>query len=462
MPEKTFHIITFGCQMNVLDSRWLGRALRARGWTEAEEDEARCVIVNTCSVREKPEQKVYSTLGRFSRRAAAEEAFFTAVGGCVAQQAGGGLLERFPHLRLVFGTDRTGMVPDALDRLAAEPEEKLLLNDFEPGFPEREAVPPDETELGRHPGQAFVSIMQGCDNYCAYCIVPFVRGRQKSRPSADVLRECRELVDKGVREITLLGQNVNSYGLDEFGDGESFAGLLAKVAALPGLARLRFTTSHPKDLAPEVVRAFGEFENLCPHLHLPLQSGSDRILHAMGRGYDMSRYMDIVDQLREARPEISLSTDLIVGFPGEEEEDFLATIEAVERVNFASSFSFAYSDRPGARAERIRPKVPAELKMERLARLQELQEKLTGRRLAECPGGEAEVLVEGPSKKQDEPGLPSWRGRDAHGMVVNFNGARPGETAAPADRDLAGKLVKVRITAPKKHSLWGEIAGEPW
>lgn len=463
MNDKSFHIITFGCQMNVLDSRWLGRSLRARGWEETDEERARVFIINTCSVREKPEQKVYSLIGRLERLKERRPDAFGAVGGCVAQQLGAEMLERFPFVRMVFGTDQTGMVPDALDRMVEDPSVRLAYCDFEKGYPGRDTVLPDGVELSRHPGQAFVSIMQGCDNFCAYCIVPFVRGRQKSRPSREVLAECRALVDRGVKEITLLGQNVNSFGLDAFGDGTAFAELLDRVAEIPGLKRLRFTTSHPKDIADEVIEAFARHENLCPHLHLPLQSGSDNMLAAMGRGYDTARYLDIVQRLRLARPNISLTSDIIVGFPGETEKDFQDTMSMVRKVGFESSFSFAYSDRPGTKASRMPGKLTTEVKLERLKRLQALQEELTRFRLDASLGLETEVLVEGPSKKQ-KAGRVSWRGRDAFGRVVNFapikhSADSNGETTGA--EDLTGSLVKVRITAPKKHSLWGEAAGEP-
>jgi tRNA-2-methylthio-N6-dimethylallyladenosine synthase len=255
---------------------------------------------------------------------------------------------------------------------------------------------------------------------------------------------------------------VNSFGLDEYGDGTSFAELLERAADMPGLKRLRFTTSHPKDIAPEVVEAFARFDNLCPHLHLPLQSGSDKVLAAMGRGYDSARYLDIVRRLRRARPEISLTTDLIVGFPGETRADFEDTMRVVGEVGFESSFSFAYSDRPGTGASRMSDKIEKRVKLERLAELQSLQEELTRERLDASLGLETEVLVEGPSKKQ-RAGRTSWRGRDAFGRVVNFARPQPGIGAADETRgaeDLTGSLVKVRITAPKKHSLWGEAAGD--
>ncbi|GAB6176078.1 tRNA (N6-isopentenyl adenosine(37)-C2)-methylthiotransferase MiaB [Desulfobaculum senezii] len=455
MSSKTFHVMTFGCQMNVHDSEWVSRALTARGWTEVPEGEARVIVVNTCSVREKPEQKVYSLLGRLKAIMEAHPDRFVAVGGCVAQQIGRNFLARYPYVRLVFGTDQTGRVPEELDRLAEHGEGRTALLDFEDGYPAQDAVLPEDGPVSHLPGQAFVNIMKGCDNFCAYCIVPYVRGRQKSRQAADVVAECRSLVQRGVREITLLGQNVNSFGLDKHGDGTSFAQLLEQVAGIEGLTRLRFTTSHPKDIAPEVIEAFGRLDALCPSLHLPMQAGSDTVLKAMGRGYDMQRYMGLVEGLRAACPDIALTTDLIVGFPGETDEDFRQTLDAVERVGFESSFSFMYSDRPGTRAEKMPFKIDRAVKGERLIQLQSLQEELTAKALAASVGREAEVLVESRSKVQGAGENVSWRGRDRHGRVVNF--LWPEEAG-----DLAGKLVRVRIETAKKHSLWGKAVGEPW
>lgn len=447
-----FHITTFGCQMNVHDSQWLARALESRGWEEAGEDEAQVYILNTCSVREKPEQKVYSELGRVAAHLKRDENVFAAVGGCVAQQIGRGFFERFPFVRLVFGSDGIANAPNALERIAGNLDDRVALLDFVTLYEEREqpsqAVPMvDETR------QAFVNIMQGCDNFCAYCIVPYTRGRQKSRDPEAVLDECWALVEGGVREITLLGQNVNSFGLDKGGRGVSFAGLLHSVAAIPGLDRLRFTTSHPKDIAPEVVRAFGELDNLCPSLHLPMQAGSDRVLKAMRRRYDTSRYLSIVDGLREARPDISLTTDLIVGFPGETEEDFLETLEMVERVGFESSFSFKYSDRPGVAAVNMEPKVPAQEAAERLLRLQTLQNNITRKCLKNLEGARTDAFIEGLSRMQED-GAVSWKGRDPAGRIVNV--------AMEESSGLTGMMVPVKIVEAKKHSLVGERAGQPW
>jgi len=452
---KTFHILTFGCQMNVHDSDWLARALRAHGWAEAPEDEARAFIINTCSVRDKPEQKVYSLIGRLSRHTDADPSKFVAVGGCVAQQVGEDFFQRFPCVRLVFGTDQTTRVPEALGTLARGEAQRLAMLDFEEGFTLRKLHLPGEGEVSHLPGQAFVNIMQGCDNFCAYCIVPYVRGRQKSRSAPDVLAEVRALAERGIREITLLGQNVNSFGLDRHGDGTSFAALLAEVAGVDGVERLRFTTSHPKDLAPEVIETFAALPQLCPALHLPLQAGSDRVLKSMGRGYDVARYMGLVQALREARPGIALTTDLIVGFPGETEEDFQQTLEIVRQVGYESSFSFMYSDRPGTRSVRLAPKIEQPEKLDRLMRLQALQEELTDVAYAAQVGKRSVVLLESQSKKQDDGNDVSWRGRDGGGRVINIS-------MSGGAGNLAGKLLDVEVTQAKKHSLRGEAVGEPW
>ena len=332
MIDNSFHIITFGCQMNVHDSQWLARALEARGFCEAPLEEARVVVVNTCSVREKPEQKVMSTLGRIRQVTHDSPRVLVAVTGCVAQQLGEKLFSR--QVRLVAGSDGISGAPQAIERLLDEPALRLSLLDFTSHYVERE--PGADVPA---PPVGFVNIMQGCDNFCAYCIVPYTRGRQKSRLTPAILDECRHLLDRGAREITLLGQNVNAFGRDRSGDGTSFAALLEKVAALPGLERLRYVTPHPKDMGPEDVAAFANIPQLCPRLHLPLQAGSDAVLRRMGRKYDSARYLELVASLRAARPDMALSTDLIVGFPGETEDDFAATLELMRASDFMSSFS---------------------------------------------------------------------------------------------------------------------------
>ncbi len=455
MNIMRYHVTTFGCQMNVNDSLWLGHGLKALGWEEGDEALADVLVVNTCSVRDKPEQKVYSHLGRLRDYWLKKPSLIVAVGGCVAQQVGEAFWVRFPFVRLVFGPDGLLLVPQTLARLVREPEARVSLLDFTEAFPERDMALPQAGESA----QAYVNIMQGCDNFCSYCIVPLTRGRQRSRASASILDECRALVSRGVLEITLLGQNVNSYGQDAGGAEPGFPELLASIAALPGLRRLRFTTSHPKDLSEKTIEAFGSLDNLCPQLHLPLQSGADSILRTMDRKYTLEAYLEKVELLRRARPDIVLSTDLIVGFPGETEEDFEQTLEAVRGIGFENSFSFMYSDRPGTRAALMDNKIFPEVKADRLRRLQELQNQLSWAALRNQVGWCAQVLVEGPSRKtpatsagagHDEQCL---RGRDEVGRVVNFR-VRSGF-------DPSRRLVRVRILEAKKHSLWGKMEDEP-
>jgi tRNA-2-methylthio-N6-dimethylallyladenosine synthase len=447
-----FHITTFGCQMNVHDSEWLTRALESRGWEEVDESKAQIYLVNTCSVRDKPEQKVYSELGRIAAHLKRDETIFAAVGGCVAQQIGSGFFKRFPFVKLVFGSDGITNAPNALERIAAGDDERVTLLDFVPTYEEREN-PEERTVSIPESRQAFVNIMQGCDNFCSYCIVPYTRGRQKSRHPDAVVDECRALVESGVREITLLGQNVNSFGMDKGGVGVSFAQLLRSVANIDGLDRLRFTTSHPKDIETDVITAFGELENLCPSLHLPLQSGADNTLKAMRRKYNQERYLSIVDGLKKARPDIALTTDLIVGFPGETEEDFQQTLEIVEKVGFESSFSFKYSDRPGVASVNMEPKVEPDVASERLMRLQTLQNNITRNCLKNLEGVKTEAFIEGLSRKQEEDNT-SWKGRDPAGRIINVY--------MDESEGMVGLIVPVKIIEAKKHSLNGERTGEPW
>ncbi len=450
MRERSYHIITFGCQMNVHDSLWLGRVLQRRGFAEGSLEEAQVVVVNTCSVREKPEQKVMSALGRIRQATNSNPDVLVVVTGCVAQQLGEELF-RQPQVRLVAGSDGIASAPEAIERLLAEPDRKLSLLDFTSSYEERE-------EGVRAPSGpvAYVNIMQGCDNFCAYCIVPYTRGRQKSRLTAAVLDDCRKALKDGAREICLLGQNVNAFGRDKHGDGVSFADLLRQVAALPGLLRLRYVTPHPKDMGPEDVALFGELPNLCPRLHLPLQAGSDAVLARMGRKYDAARYIELTDALRAARPDIALSTDLIVGFPGESEEDFQQTLALMRRCGFMSSFSFCYSDRPGTRASRFLDKIAPDVQQDRLLRLQALQEELGQAWLDARIGQGTDVLIEGESRRDDSSdGLRSWQGRDPYGALIHVG-------LPSADGDMTGRMVRVRLTEAKKHSLLGQQAGASW
>lgn len=475
--------------MNAGDSEWLSRSLKTRGFVETPFEQAGIYILNTCSIRDKAEQKVYSELGRIARWCKVHDRrdVTVCVGGCVAQQAGEKLTRRFPQVRLVFGTDGIAFAPEAISRLVEEPRLRLRLLNFADSYEERDGTWLDAATQGIGediPASAFVNIMQGCDNYCTYCIVPYVRGPQKSRSAETVLAECRGLILGGAREITLLGQNVNSYGQDKGADGTSFAELLRRVAALPGLERLRFVTPHPKDIAPEVIAAFAELDTLCPRLHLPLQSGSDRILKAMNRRYDTARYLAIVDGLRKARPDILLTTDIIVGFPGETEEDFEATMAIMHQVGFASSFSFVYSDRPRAKATLLPGKVDRPLALERLSRLQTWQNQASDDILQSMTGTDEVILVEAKSRLdsllptgEDTAGtaagpvsergmcsgapVESWQGKTARGIIVNVElESRP--DARFTQGGWRGAMLPVRIEAAARHSLKGRPTGAPW
>jgi tRNA-2-methylthio-N6-dimethylallyladenosine synthase len=439
MSPKKFFIQTFGCQMNAYDSERIAQLLTARNCQQVD-DPARAdlILVNTCSVRDKPEQKVYSALGRFRALKSKKPGLLIGVGGCMAQQEGEKLLDRVPYLDFVLGTKELGRIADFLDpreTCGHQPCATTLDGRIDPyqGLP---LFPP--------PGRttAFVSIMQGCDNFCSFCIVPFVRGREVSRASRDILEEIRSLTATGVKDVTLLGQNVNSYG--NRGPGEmSFPDLLEAVQQVPGVERIRFTTSHPKDLSPRLIRSFGRLSKLCEHIHLPLQSGSNRIIEAMRRGYSREEYWEKALNLRRTCPEISITTDMIVGFPGEEERDFQESLEMMDRIRFDDLFSFRYSDRPRTQASSLRDKIPEEVKQKRLMVLQTLQRRITSEKDRAWEGRVVEVLVEGPSKV----GAGEKTGRTRTNRIVNFPGG-----SIPA-----GALVKVRIEKALAHSLRGEL-----
>lgn len=440
---RALYVQTFGCQMNEYDSMRVAWLLENRGYRRVEDPHrADVIFLNTCSVREKAEQKIYSLLGRLRKLKHRNPDLKIIVAGCVAQQLGEKLLERFPHLDLVVGTRGVGAVPELLDRLWQDGNRTAYLPDDE-GETSRHYPPADGTPL-RSGVVAPVTIMQGCDNFCTYCIVPYVRGRERSRPSGDVLREIKALEDGGAREVLLLGQNVNSYGrgLTERID---FSELIRKIAGETNLSRIRFTTSHPKDLTESLIRCFAEIPALCKHIHLPFQAGSDRVLRRMNRRYTAADYEDKVRRLRDACPEIGLSADVMVGFPGESDEDFEKTLELMERIRFDTLFSFRYSDRPFARSSGFSGKVPEDVKSRRLAILQGLQAEITLEKNRLEIGGIREVLVEGPSRA----GGGQFTGRTQQNRIVNFQG----------DETLVGRCVKVRITDAFSHSLRGEWNG---
>ena len=433
---KKVFIRTFGCQMNEYDSERMLAMLREEYSPCTEIKEADLILVNTCSVRQKAEEKVYGLVGRLKHLKRQRPEVIIGVCGCVAQQEGPRIVQRLPHVDIVLGPQGVYRLPEALERVR-KGQGPVIDTEFRKDFKQPLILP----ELGNSkPVKAFVTIMQGCDNFCTYCVVPYTRGREVSRHPEEILREVQCLVQQGVREVTLLGQNVNSYGRKEKGF-PTFAELLREVASIPGLWRVRFTTSHPKDLDEDLMRCFAEVPEVCEHLHLPVQAGSNRILKRMNRRYTREEYLQKVALLREISPGISLTTDIIVGFPGESEEDFRETLSLLEEVRYTEIFSFKYSDRPLAKARQFEDKVPEEEKALRLAQVHELQNRITREINLSFVGQEIEVLVEGPSPSN--PAL--WTGRARTNHVVNFEGPT----------GLKGRLVYVLIEGCGQHSLRG-------
>ena len=432
--SKRYYIETMGCQMNEYDSDHLSRILEDSGYLRSGDPEkADFVLLNTCSVREKAEQKALSRLGRLATLKRKNPRILLAVSGCVAQQRGVDLLERFPGLDLVLGPREIGNFRKILGKAEKGGMRVASINAhgtpafFSGGF-----------EYFQRHVKAYITIMEGCDNFCSYCIVPYVRGRETSRSPRELLDEAKSLTLQGVKEITLLGQNVNSYAHEKM----RFPGLLAAMNEIKGLDRIRFTTSHPKDLSPELIQCFAHMEKLCSHIHLPFQAGSNRVLKSMRRGYTREKYMDLIGELRKARPGIAVTSDVMVGFPGETQEEFELTLDLMRRVEFDNLFSFKYSDREGTPAARMEGKIQEPEKLARLARLQDLQRTITLKKNRELINQDVEVLVEGPSKKGQ-----CLTGRTTTNKIVNFN----------CDNKCINKIVHVTIKRASFNSLWGEL-----
>ena len=436
--RPTFHIHTFGCQMNENDSEYLAGLLAEAGYEKVDSPQSSdLVIVNTCSVREKSEEKLFSFLGRLATLKR-EKKFRLAVAGCSAQAHGEMIMSRVPEVDLVLGPDSYARLPQLLAAKigrAVDVDQVLTWSEDRP-----------RTFLRESPASAFVTIMEGCDNFCAYCIVPYTRGREKFRPLRLVMDEVRRLAADGYKEIILLGQNVNSYRDPE--TGEDFPRLLRLAAGLPGLKWVRFITSHPKNFGGAIIRAMREMPALCRQVHLPFQSGSTRILARMNRGYRQEDYLRLTDELRDNLPEIELSTDVIVGFPGEEEEDFEDTLRVLDRVRFANIFSFRYSPRPFTASSRLADDVPPRTKQRRLVELQERQKQIQLGLNQALVGRTRRVLCTGPSKKDARV----FSGRDESCRVVNFTA---GEGLSPVHR-----FVQVRVTGCGPYSLRGEHTEE--
>ncbi len=437
---KKFYIKTYGCQMNEYDSGKMADVLRTCEGMEQTDvpEEADVILFNTCSVREKAQEKVFSDLGRVRPLKAQRPDLIIGVGGCVASQEGDVIVKRAPYVDVVFGPQTLHRLPQliAARRASGRPQVDI-------SFPEIEKfdhLPQAQTTAG----SAFVSIMEGCSKYCSFCVVPYTRGEEVSRPLADVLHEVQMLVTQGVGEITLLGQNVNAYyGATDDGETVDLAFLVQALARLPGLQRLRFTTSHPKEMTQRLIDVYASTPKLSSHLHLPVQSGSDRILAAMKRGYTALEYKSTIRKLRAARPDIVLTSDFIIGFPGETERDFDATMKLVEEVGFDASFSFIYSSRPGTPAANLPDEVPQEVKAERLKRLQDLVAVQAQRLAQSLLGSVQRVLIEGASRKDAQ----ELAGRLDNNRIVNFMGS-------PA---MVGRFVDVKITGVWAYTLRGEL-----
>ncbi|MFO1274268.1 MAG: tRNA (N6-isopentenyl adenosine(37)-C2)-methylthiotransferase MiaB [Rubrivivax sp.] len=440
---KKVFIRTFGCQMNEYDSDKMADVLRAAEGYEptADPEEADLILFNTCSVREKAQEKVFSDLGRVKHLK--KKGALIGVGGCVASQEGAAIVERAPYVDIVFGPQTLHRLPQMIAARQAQRRPQVDIS-----FPEIEKfdhLPPARVEGA----SAFVSIMEGCSKYCSYCVVPYTRGEEVSRPLDDVLTEVAGLADQGVKEVNLLGQNVNAWRgkMGATAEIADFALLLEYVAAIPGIERIRYTTSHPNEFTQRLIDVYARVPQLVNHLHLPVQHGSDRILMAMKRGYTAMEYKSTVRRLRAVRPGISLSSDFIVGFPGETEDDHAKTMKLVEDVGYDASFSFVYSKRPGTPAANLADETPQAVK---LARLQQLQAALEAnvRRIGESRVGTVQrILVEGPSKKDPA----ELMGRTECNRIVNFD-------AGAAGRRLVGQMVDVQITQALPHSLRGRLA----
>jgi len=424
--------------MNAHDSEQMAQLLGEAGYVKTGDPEgADIIIINTCSVREKADQKVYSQLGRFKKLKQENPDLIIGVAGCLAQEQAAGFFRKATYLDLVIGTHNLHRLVKMIEEIKSG-KSQIADTTF------RRSVRSLGIRTLPSPGSvsAFVTIMQGCNNFCSYCIVPYVRGREESRQSADIMDEIRFLAENGIMEVTLLGQNVNSYGATLSGDID-FTVLLGMINGIDGIERIRFTTSHPKDLSGNLAACFADLDKVCEHIHLPVQSGSDYVLKKMKRGYTVAEYLERVGMLRGASPDISITSDMIVGFPGEKESDFQKTIDLMEEVRFDKTFSFRYCDRHGTASEGYGGKVAEEVKQERLCMLQSIQEKHSLEKNRFFEGNVEEVLVEGVSKNDNA----DIKGRTRGNKIVNFAGGA----------GLIGKTVRVKIVRAHMHSLRGEV-----
>ncbi len=434
--NKKLYLINYGCQMNVSDAERMKGQLRTIGYEETDKaEDADLIIINTCCVRESAEDRVYGKIGEIKHLKRLNPELIFGITGCMAQKEGERLIERAPHIDFVLGTNKVHELLSTVERILAKREHVVDVLLKEAGLPE-------DVPVARGSGvSAWVPIMYGCNNFCTYCIVPYVRGREHSRLPEDVVAEVEEAVEQGYSEVTLLGQNVNSYGKDH--KRADFAELLRRVDKVPGIRRVRFMTSHPKDLSDEVIRAIRDGEHLCEHIHLPVQYGSNRILKAMNRVYTVESYRALVGRIREAIPEVSLTTDLIVGFPGETDEDFLETLDFLKEIRFDAAYTFIYSKRSGTPAAAMENQVDDELKKARLQRLMDVQNVISLEINESLEGKCLEVLVEGSSKTDES--VYMGRTRTNKPVLFSHSNEQPGD------------FVKVRITQPQTWVLKGTV-----
>lgn len=436
--EKKFHITTFGCQMNEHDSEIMAGLLIDDGYTQvSQRKDANVVIINTCSIRDNADKRFFGTLGQLKKRKMAEgRNYIVCVCGCMMQQQHviDTIKQKYPWVDVIFGTHNIESLPTLLNNAITEQKKQMEI--LEDRTHIVEGLPAER--LYKH--KSYVNITFGCNNFCTYCIVPYTRGRERSRRAEDIITEIKGLAQDGVKEVMLLGQNVNSY---RSCDGEDFADLIYMIQEIEGIERIRFMTSHPKDLSDKLICAFKDCSKLCKNIHLPVQAGSSQVLKRMNRKYDREAYLALVDKLRAQVPEITMSTDIIVGFPGETEEDFAKTLSLVEKVRYDSAFTFLYSIRKGTPAEKYDDQIPEEIKHERFNRLVDLVNSISAEKNGLYVGKVEKVLVEGPSKTNSK----TYTGRTDGFKLVNFTG----------DKSMVGQIVDVEITSANTFSLEGKV-----
>lgn len=437
--KKYYYIITYGCQMNVHDSEKLAGMLEEMGYHQINDmEKADIIILNTCIIRENAELKVFGKIGELKRLKRKNPDLIIGVGGCMMQSddAVKKLYEKYPQVDLIFGTHNIHHLPELIKRIDKERNRVVEVWDKEEG------LIPDLPSKREDDYKAWVSIIQGCNNFCTYCIVPYVRGRERSRPFEDIVTEVKRLVDEGVKEITLLGQNVNSYGKDLTEDVD-FAELLFRLNDINGLKRIRYMTSHPRDFNEKLIDAVKGSENVCEHFHLPIQSGSNNILKKMNRGYSQQDYLNLINLIKKSIPDASITTDFIVGFPGETEKDFTETLKVVKEVRFDMAFTFIYSPRKGTPAAKMKDQIPDQVKKDRLNRLMKIQNQISYENNKKLLGKKLEVLVDGESKNNEN----MLSGRTRTNKLVIF----------PGNKDLKGELVNIRIDDVQSFNLYGKI-----